>query len=155
MVCLEDREILKIFIECIIWETKKVVTTMCERCMAFKICFRGAHLPISYRIQFNFLNTVASAPYNLSFFIFLVSLSASRYLVSRVSQYVPGYFCVDCCSLPPLLFLTMLPAPLSHLSSFHPIFSLLLPPLIPCPSQGVLAPYSWRDCYWHSQSGES
>lgn len=130
---------------------------MCERCMILKYVLGGAHLSISYRIQFNFLNIVPSAPHNLSFFIFLISFSASRYLVSRVSErlWVPVYFCVECCSLPTLLFLTMLPAPLpSSLLSIPSSHSSFLLPFL-CPSHGVHTPSSWRDCYSHSQSGES
>lgn len=126
--------------------------------MILKYVLGGAHLPISYRIQFNFLNIVPSAPHNLSFFIFLISFSASRYLVSRVSErlWVPAYFCVECCSLPTLLFLTMLPAPLPSSLLSIPSYShssFLLPFL--CPSQGFHTPSSRRDGCSHSQSGES
>lgn len=130
--CLEDMEILKIFIECIIWERKKWLLECVRDGWLLQYVLGVAHLPISYRTQFNLLNMVPSVPHNLAF-VFLISFPASRYLVSHVSQHAPGSFCAaPYTSLP--YHATCSPSPLP---SFHPIFfSLLLPPPIPLPLSG-------------------
>lgn len=147
-------EILKIFTECIIWEVKKWFLECVRDVWLLKYVLGGAHLPIPYRTQFNFLNIMPSAPvlppYS-SFCSHFLPIASLYYvfpprMFQAISAWIVAAFLhsssLPCCLLP--FPISLLSIPSSH--------RLLTPP---SPSQGLHTPFSRRDCCSHSQSGES
>lgn len=133
-------EILKIFTECIIWEVKKWFLECVRDVWLLKYVLGGAHLPIPYRTQFNFLNIMPSAPvlppYS-SFCSHFLPLATLYYVFPpRMFQAISAWIAAALYTpLPYHAACSPFPSPFfpSHLPI---VSSLLLPPPIPLPLSG-------------------